>query len=39
MARINWREEFDKVDEENMRLLCEKRAVEKNHYAGCLGLR
>lgn len=25
MARINWREEFDKVDEENMRLLCECR--------------
>lgn len=25
MARIKWREEFDKVDEENMRLLCECR--------------
>lgn len=25
MARINWREEFDKVDEENVRLLCECR--------------
>lgn len=25
MARINWREEFDKVDQENMRLLCECR--------------
>lgn len=25
MARINWKEEFDKVDEENMRLLCECR--------------
>lgn len=25
MARINWREEFDRVDEENMKLLCESR--------------
>lgn len=25
MARINWQKEFDKVDEENARLLCECR--------------